>query len=88
MSIIDNKTPIIIDRIDKIGAAYQKMFKTKFGLIKISAKPTILVKFYKFHFFSRGGVDFTPLSLLLTLDWNTNKRLQPTRLIDALIAWS
>ena len=60
MSITDDKTPIIIDRIVKIGAAYQKMFKTKFGLIKISAKPTILVKFYKFHFFSRGGVDFTP----------------------------
>ena len=35
MSIIDDKTPIILDRIDKIGSGFQKMFKTKFGSMKI-----------------------------------------------------
>ena len=42
-STIDDKTPKILDRIDKIGSDFQKMFKTKFGLMKISAKPTVLV---------------------------------------------
>ena len=35
MPIIDHKTPIMLDRIDKIGSDFQKMFKTKFGLLKI-----------------------------------------------------
>ena len=58
MSIIDDKTPLIFDWIDKIGSNFQKMFKTKFGSMKISAKITVLVDFRKFHFFS-SGVDFT-----------------------------
>ena len=41
MSIIDDKTPIILDRIDKISSDFQKMFKTKFGSMKNSAKPTV-----------------------------------------------
>ena len=45
MSIIDNKTHIILDRINKIGSGFQKMFKTEFGLMKISAGPTVLVNF-------------------------------------------
>ena len=56
MSIIDDQTPIILDRLDKIASYFQKMFKTKFakfGSMKISAKPTVLVNFHKFHFFSR-----------------------------------
>ena len=68
MSIIDDKTPIIFDRIDKIGSDFQKMFKTKFGLMKISTNPTISVNFSKFYIFTgsgRGGrgavaVDFIP----------------------------
>ena len=51
MPITDDKTPIILDRIDKINSAFQKMFKTKFVSMKISAKPTVLTNFYKFHFF-------------------------------------
>ena len=31
MSIVDDKTPIILDWIDKISSDFQKMFKTKFG---------------------------------------------------------
>ena len=30
MSIIDDKASIILDRIDKIGSDFQKIFKTKF----------------------------------------------------------
>ena len=54
MSIIDDKTPIILDRMDKIGSDFQKK-KTKFGSMKISSKPTVLVDFCKFHFFPEGG---------------------------------
>ena len=61
MSIIDDQTPIILDRLHKMASYFQKMFKTKFakyGWIKISVKPTVLVNFHKFHFFSRReGVD-------------------------------
>ena len=43
MSIIDDKTPIILYQIDKIGSGFQKMFKTKLGSMKsiklISQKP-------------------------------------------------
>ena len=69
MSIIDDKTPIIFDRIDKIGSDFQKMFKTKFDLMKISTNPIISVNFSKFYIFTgsgrgRGGaavaVDFIP----------------------------
>ena len=36
------------------------MFKTKFVFfLKISAKPTVLVNFCKFYFFSTEDVDFT-----------------------------
>ena len=52
MSMVDDKTPIILDRIDKIGSDFQKMFNTKFGSMKISAKPTVLVNFCNFYFFS------------------------------------
>ena len=58
MSIIDDKSPIILDWIDKVGSDFQKMFKIKFGLMKISAKPTVLVNFCKCYFFSWGRVDF------------------------------
>ena len=68
MSIIDDKAPIIFDRIDKIGSNFQKMFKTKFGLMKISTNPAISVNFSKFYFYREwegggGGavaVDFIP----------------------------
>ena len=66
MSIIDDKAPIIFDRIDKIGSDFQKMFKTKFGLMKISTNPAISVNFSKFYFYREwegGGavaVDFIP----------------------------
>ena len=53
MSIINDKTPIIFDQIDKISSDFQKMFNIKFGSMKISAKPTVVVKFCKLHFFSR-----------------------------------
>ena len=56
MSIIDDKAPIILDFIGKIGSDFQKMFKIKFGLMKISAKPTVLVNFCK----GRGRIYFTP----------------------------
>ena len=58
MSIIDGKAPIILDFIGKIGSDFQKMFEIKFGLMKILVKPTVLVNFYKFYFFSWGEVDF------------------------------
>ena len=63
MSIIDDKTPIIFDQVDKIGSDFQKMFKTEFSSMKISAKPSVSVNFCKFHFFSRGegGVERFPL---------------------------
>ena len=51
MSIIDDKALIIFDRIDKIGSNFQKMFKTKFGLMKISTNPAISVNFSKFYFY-------------------------------------
>ena len=35
MPIIDHKTLIMLDSINKIGSDFQKMFKTKFGLLKI-----------------------------------------------------
>ena len=62
MSTIDDKTPIFLDWIDKIGSDFKKMFKTKFGSMKISAKSTVLVNFCKFYFFAKGGewIDFTP----------------------------
>ena len=66
MSIIDDKAPIIFDWIDKIGSNFQKMFKTKFGLMKISTNPAISVNFSKFYFYREwegGGavaVDFIP----------------------------
>ena len=66
MSIIDDKAPIIFDRIDKIGSNFQKMFKSKFGLMKISTNPAISVNFSKFYFYREwegGGavaVDFIP----------------------------
>ena len=40
MSVIDEKKPMIFYWIDKIDSDFQKMFKTKFGLMKISAKLT------------------------------------------------
>ena len=58
MSVIDDKTPIILEWIDKIGSDFQKIFRNKFGSMKIPAKPTVLVnfrKFRKFHFFSGVG---------------------------------
>ena len=64
MSIIDDKAPIILARIDKIGSDFQKIFKTKFDSRKISAKPTALVNFCKFHFFpGKVGVDFNLITL-------------------------
>ena len=35
MPIIDHKTLIMLDSINKKGSDFQKMFKTKFGLLKI-----------------------------------------------------
>ena len=55
MSIIDDKAPVILDWIDKIGSDFQRMFKTKFGPRRISAKPTVLVNFCKFQLFFTGG---------------------------------
>ena len=49
MSIIDDKTPIIIDHIDKIVSDFQKRFKTKVASKKISTKPRVFVHFCKFH---------------------------------------
>ena len=61
MSIIDDKAPVILDWIDKIGSDFQRMLKTKFGPRRISAKPTVLVNFCKFLLFSSGGGgDFNP----------------------------
>ena len=54
MSITDDNTPIILDQIDQINSDFQKMFKTKFGWMKLSANFIVLVNFCKFYFFSRG----------------------------------
>ena len=62
MSIIDDKAPVILDWIDKIGSDFQRMLKTKFGPRRISAKPTVLVNVGKLHLFSPGGgAILTPL---------------------------
>ena len=50
MSTINDKTLIIFDRIDKIGSGFQKIFKTKFDSMKVSAKATVSVNFCKYYF--------------------------------------
>ena len=36
MSIVNDKTPIILNQINKTGLDFQKRFKTKFSLINFS----------------------------------------------------
>ena len=59
MPIIDDKTPIIFDRIDKIDSDFQKMLKTKVCSMKISAKHAVLLNFCNFQIFFRGTIFYT-----------------------------
>ena len=49
--MVDDKTPTILNQVDKIGLDFQKTFGSKFDSIIILVKTTILVNFCKFHFF-------------------------------------
>ena len=43
--MVDDKTPTMFDRVDKIGPDFQKTFRSKFDSIKILEKTTISVNF-------------------------------------------
>ena len=45
MTMVDDKTPAMFDRVDKIGPDFQKTFRSKFDSIKILEKTTISVNF-------------------------------------------
>ena len=49
--MVDDKTPTILNQVDKIGLDFQKTFGSKFDSIIILVKTTILVNFCRFHFF-------------------------------------